>query len=120
MIKARSHQNGQALIESLVSIGVLSAFLFGFLTFFTVGVGHIWLDHLSYQSSLCLLQHQNPRACEKKLKTSARPLLWLGELKVKTQSPPRAKVSLLWTPFNSIEIRRDRHLNLEDFFKNEI
>lgn len=106
-------RSGQAVIETMVLLPLVTAgFMLCFL-FFHVHAQHLWMDHQLYQALICLAKGKTKANCETQMKKKIKSFLWFGKLQ-NIQFHAREKkwtASLIWkTVFWQIKFKKQINL----------
>ncbi|MCB0420271.1 MAG: hypothetical protein KDD61_04705 [Bdellovibrionales bacterium] len=84
MTDAVTHsEKGMAMMEALLAMIVLLSLFSIAATIFYVSYSKLVLDHLTYQTTLCLAKHTSPRTCRKQALSQGKDWLPIGKLRVR-------------------------------------
>ena len=80
IFKKYFNSNGQAIMETIISLPLIFTCFILSLLFFYVHVQHLWTDHHLYQALICLAEGQSKKTCKDRLIKKTKTVLWLGHL----------------------------------------
>lgn len=70
------NNHGQTVVESCLSLFVLSGFITAFLFTFYALFLNLWIPHLLYENNICLSSYQNRNLCTPRTKKQLQTFLW--------------------------------------------
>ena len=79
--KHNRRASGQAMMETLISLPLISACFILCLLFFHAFAQTLYMDHQLYQSLICLAEGKPKTDCEKTLQQKVKSFFWTGKLK---------------------------------------
>ena len=107
-------QSGQAVIEMIIVLPLITSCFILCLLFFHVHAQYLWMDHQLYQSLICLARGKTKLSCETQMKKKIKSFLWTGKLEnIQLHSGDKKwKGSFIWKAgFWQIKFKKQINLN---------